>query len=120
MIWGIIIRWIRTEYRHGKTVWNTEKRTQGQKSGTYWARYWYKDNFQEKFLIDEVYSSDLKRSYETAKIIVSSSEIALGKDLEKSTLIMGRSNNRRNSKNYSELYSSWQPTEEALSKEKKL
>lgn len=59
--------------RHGETMWNKEKRTQGIRNiqlselGKLQARYLAKR--LEKENIDVIYSSDLSRAYETAKIV---------------------------------------------------
>ena len=105
--------------RHGKTVWNTEKRTQGQKNselteqGIEHAR-----QFSRKIShmhIDEVYSSDLKRAYETAKIIRPSSEIHLEKGFREINFGLWEGLTIEEiQKNYSELYSSWQTSPEEV------
>lgn len=59
--------------RHGETMWNMEKRTQGIRNiqlselGKLQAKYLAKG--LEKENIDVIYSSDLSRAYETAKIV---------------------------------------------------
>lgn len=69
--------------RHGKTIWNTQRRTQGQMNSELTELgIEHAKQFSQKIAhmhIDEVYSSDLKRAYETAKIIRPLSQIHLEK-----------------------------------------
>ncbi len=59
--------------RHGETLWNREKRAQGAKdialtdNGKLQGEYLAKRLVKEK--IDYIYSSDLSRAYETAKLL---------------------------------------------------
>jgi len=61
--------------RHGETNWNKERRFQGQKDvplndyGRTQAKKLSEKLYLSKAVIDAIYSSDLKRAYETASII---------------------------------------------------
>lgn len=61
--------------RHGETNWNKERRFQGQKDvplndyGRMQAKKLSEKLHLSKYTIDAIYSSDLKRAYETANII---------------------------------------------------
>ncbi len=67
--------------RHGETVWNTERKTQGMKDsaltekGIIQAKKLSERLALEK--IDYIYSSSLSRAYETAKIISSKLNLAI-------------------------------------------
>ncbi len=105
--------------RHGKTVWNTEKRTQGQKNseltkqGIDQAKRLF-ENFSH-IHIDEVYSSDLKRAYETAKIIRPSAEIHLEKGFREINFgVWEGLTIEEIQRTYPELYSLWETSPEKV------
>lgn len=59
--------------RHGETQWNLESRTQGSKDISLTEKgLWQANRLAERFMgekIESIYSSDLKRAYNTAKAI---------------------------------------------------
>lgn len=70
--------------RHGETVWNTEKRTQGMLDSPLTKKGVIQANKLAERLLDEdidyIYTSDLSRAYDTAKIISDKLDIELKVD----------------------------------------
>ncbi len=105
--------------RHGKTIWNTQRRTQGQKNSELTEQgIEHAKQFSQKIAhmhIDEVYSSDLKRAYETAKIIRPSSQIYLVKDFREINFGLWEGLTIEEIQvDYPELYLNWQTSPETV------
>lgn len=100
--------------RHGESIWNTLKMIQGQKDvpltekGINQAKLLGKRLRDEK--IDKIYSSDLLRAYETAKIVgeIIDVEVTVSKEFREINFgIWEGMSNEELYKNYKEEYELW-------------
>lgn len=99
--------------RHGKTLWNTQKRTQGQKDSVLTDDAIKKahilSNHIKETNIDKVYSSDLKRASDTAKLIRPDSDIILEKGFREINFGLWEGMTIEEITGaYPELYTNWQ------------
>ena len=106
--------------RHGQTAWTSENRIQGwldiklNEKGLRQAKRIAKELKRKK--IEAVYSSELSRSYETARIIARAHKLKVKKDINLNELNQGKWQGllvKEARRKYKELYQRWE--EEPLS-----
>ena len=106
--------------RHGQTAWTSENRIQGwldiklNEKGLRQAKRIAKELKRKK--IDAIYSSELSRAYETAKIIAKPHKLKVKKDINLNELNQGKWQGllvKEARRKYKELYRRWE--EEPLS-----